>query len=326
MNPMQSEPLSLLREQAYINGQWLPGSRRFAVRNPASGQLLAEVADLDAQDTRAAIAAAHAALPAWQALSAKQRAAILQRWHALILQHQQQLAALISQEQGKPLAESLGEIAYGASYIEWFAEEGKRVYGEVIPSPFTDKRLLTIRQGIGVVAAITPWNFPHAMITRKVAPALAAGCTVVLKPAAETPLSALALAALAEQAGLPPGVFNVVTGTDAVAIGGSGESLYPIDGGQFARLKVETDPETLRLIAQATGGESFRADDPAGMDRSMAAIDRLEKTALPLDAPTEGRPLARWFLLGAGLLALPLALDLVRKRGRPRPAWLEGAC
>ncbi|RMD02024.1 aldehyde dehydrogenase family protein, partial [Aquitalea palustris] len=273
---MQSEPLSLLREQAYINGQWLPGSRRFAVRNPASGQLLAEVADLDAQDTRAAIAAAHAALPAWQALSAKQRAAILQRWHALILQHQQELADLISQEQGKPPAESLGEIAYGASYIEWFAEEGKRVYGEVIPSPFTDKRLLTIRQGIGVVAAITPWNFPHAMITRKVAPALAAGCTVVLKPAAETPLSALALAALAEQAGLPPGVFNVVTGSDAVAIGGELTSNPLVRALSFTgstavgKLLMRQCADTVKKLGLELGGNApFIVFDDADLDAAV---------------------------------------------------------
>ena len=276
MNPMQSEPLSLLREQAYINGQWLPGSRRFAVRNPASGQLLAEVADLDAQDTRAAIAAAHAALPAWQALSAKQRAAILQRWHALILQHQQELADLISQEQGKPPAESLGEIAYGASYIEWFAEEGKRVYGEVIPSPFTDKRLLTIRQGIGVVAAITPWNFPHAMITRKVAPALAAGCTVVLKPAAETPLSALALAALAEQAGLTPGVFNVVTGTDAVAIGAELTSSPLVRALSFTgstavgKLLMRQCADTVKKLGLELGGNApFIVFDDADLDAAV---------------------------------------------------------
>lgn len=276
MNTMPDTSLPLLRQQAYINGQWLAGSRRFAVRNPASGALLAEVADLGAEETRAAITAASAALPAWQALSAKQRAAVLLRWHGLILQHQQQLAELISLEQGKPQAESLGEIAYGASYIEWFAEEGKRVYGEVIPSPFADKRLLTIRQGIGVVAAITPWNFPHAMITRKVAPALAAGCCVVLKPAAETPLSALALAALAEQAGLPAGVFNVVTGTDAVAIGGELTASPQVRGLSFTgstavgKLLMRQCADTVKKLGLELGGNApFIVFDDADLDAAV---------------------------------------------------------
>ena len=267
---------SLLREQAYINGQWLAGTQQFAVHNPASGAVLAQVADLGAVETPAAIAAAHAALPAWQKLTAKQRAVILQRWHGLILQHQAELAALISQEQGKPQAESLGEIAYGASYIEWFAEEGKRVYGEVIPSPFADKRLVTIRQGVGVVAAITPWNFPHAMITRKVAPALAAGCTVVLKPAAETPLSALALAVLAEQAGLPPGVFNVVTGTDAVAIGGELTGSPLVRALSFTgstavgKLLMRQSADTVKKLGLELGGNApFIVFDDADLDAAV---------------------------------------------------------
>jgi succinate-semialdehyde dehydrogenase/glutarate-semialdehyde dehydrogenase len=274
MNTLSHSPL--LREQAYINGQWLSGSQQFAVHNPASGALLAQVANLGAAETRAAIAAAHAALPAWQKLTAKQRAVILQRWHALILQHQAELANLISQEQGKPQAESMGEIAYGASYIEWFAEEGKRVYGEVIPSPFADKRLVTIRQGVGVVAAITPWNFPHAMITRKVAPALAAGCTVVLKPAAETPLSALALAALAEQAGLPPGVFNVVSGTDAVAIGGELTSSPVVRALSFTgstavgKLLMRQCADTVKKLGLELGGNApFIVFDDADLDAAV---------------------------------------------------------
>ncbi|WP_199101270.1 succinate-semialdehyde dehydrogenase [Aquitalea sp. ASV11] len=274
MNTLSHSPL--LREQAYINGQWLSGAQQFAVHNPASGALLARVADMGAAETSAAIAAAHAALPAWQKLTAKQRGVILQRWHALILQHQAGLADLISQEQGKPQAESLGEIAYGASYIEWFAEEGKRVYGEVIPSPFADKRLVTIRQGVGVVAAITPWNFPHAMITRKVAPALAAGCTVVLKPAAETPLSALALAALAEQAGLPPGVFNVVTGTDAVAIGGELTGSPLVRALSFTgstavgKLLMRQCADTVKKLGLELGGNApFIVFDDADLDAAV---------------------------------------------------------
>ena len=276
MNTESRPSASLLREQAYINGQWLSGAQQFAVHNPASGALLARVADLGAAETCTAIKAAHTALPAWRALSAQQRATMLLRWHALILQHQAELAALISQEQGKPPAESTGEIAYGASYIEWFAEEGKRVYGEVIPSPFADKRLLTVRQGVGVVAAITPWNFPHAMITRKVAPALAAGCTVVLKPAAETPLSALALAALAEQAGLPPGVFNVVTGTDAVAIGAELTGSPLVRALSFTgstavgKLLMRQCADTVKKLGLELGGNApFIVFDDADLDAAV---------------------------------------------------------
>ncbi len=208
-------------QQAYINGQWLDADNKatFKVTNPANGEIIANVSDLGATETQRAIAAANNALPAWRALPAKQRSQKLKQWFELILHHQDKLAEILSTEQGKPYAEAMGEIAYGASFIEWFAEEGKRTYGETLPSPMPGRRLATIKQPIGVVAAITPWNFPHAMITRKVAPALAAGCTVVLKPAAETPLSALALAVLAEQAGLPAGVLNIVTGMDAKAIG-----------------------------------------------------------------------------------------------------------
>jgi succinate-semialdehyde dehydrogenase/glutarate-semialdehyde dehydrogenase len=211
----------LLQRDARIGGQWQGGPSRFAVTDPASGALLAEVANLGAAETQAAIAAAQAALPAWAALPAKQRTAALQRWAALLHQHAEDLARLMTAEQGKPLAEARGEIGFGASFIEWFAEEARRVYGETIPTTDPDKRYWVLRQPIGVCAAITPWNFPVAMITRKVAPALAAGCTVVVKPAEQTPLCALALAELARRAGLPDGVLNVVTGDGAqsVAIG-----------------------------------------------------------------------------------------------------------
>ncbi|OCQ54685.1 Glutarate-semialdehyde dehydrogenase DavD [Photorhabdus australis subsp. thailandensis] len=214
--------IALLRQQAYIDGQWIDADNKvtFNVTNPANGEVIAQVSDLGAAETERAIEAAQQALPAWRAMTAKQRSQLLQRWFQLIMENQQALAELLSLEQGKPQAEAMGEIAYGANFIEWFAEEGKRTYGETIPSPLPGRRLITIKQPIGVVAAITPWNFPNAMITRKVGPALAAGCTVVLKPASETPLSALALAALAEQAGIPAGVLNVVTGIDAKTIGG----------------------------------------------------------------------------------------------------------
>lgn len=218
---MNQQNHPLLYQQSYIDGRWSDAGSGgvFVVTNPATGGVIARVADCGAKETRQAILAANNALPAWRALSAKQRGRILQRWYELIMEQQQPLAELLSLEQGKPGAEAQGEIAYGASFIEWFAEEGKRVYGETIPCPLPGRRIVTIKQPIGVVAAITPWNFPSAMVTRKVAPALAAGCTVVLKPAPDTPLSALALAALAEQAGLPAGVLNIVPGLDAAGIG-----------------------------------------------------------------------------------------------------------
>jgi len=211
----------LLREQAYIDGQWVSGAggERFAVTNPADGSLVAHVPELGVEETKAAIEAANAAWPAWRSKTAKERAAILRRWYDLMMASKDDLAAIMTAEQGKPLAESAGEVAYGASFIEWFAEEAKRVYGDVIPTHLRDRRILTIKQSVGVVAAVTPWNFPNAMITRKAGPAMAAGCPVVIKPASETPLSALALAVLAEEAGVPAGVFNVITTTDSRGVG-----------------------------------------------------------------------------------------------------------
>ena len=205
---------TLFREQCYIDGQWVAADTAvsFAVHNKASGALLGHVPECSAVETRRAIEAAKKALPAWSARSALDRGRILKKFAALMLEHQEDLARLMTAEQGKPIVEARGEIAYAASFFEWFAEEGRRVYGEVIPSPAADKRLLTLRQPIGVVGAITPWNFPSAMITRKAAPALAAGCTFVCKPAESTPYSALALAVLAERAGVPAGVFSIVTG------------------------------------------------------------------------------------------------------------------
>jgi succinate-semialdehyde dehydrogenase/glutarate-semialdehyde dehydrogenase len=218
---MNLKDASLLRESCYLDGAWLPADdgATSAVRNPATGATLGTIPRMGAAETRRAIAAAARALPAWSARTAKDRATALKRWFDLMLAHQDDLAAIMTAEQGKPLAESRGEIAYAASFIEWFAEEGKRLYGDVIPGHQVDKRILVLRQPVGVVAAITPWNFPSAMITRKAGPALAAGCTFVCKPASQTPYSALALAELAERAGIPKGVFNVVTGA-ATAIGG----------------------------------------------------------------------------------------------------------
>lgn len=209
----------MFRTDAFIDGQWRGGAKRFAVTNPATLEILAEVADLGAAETEAAIAAAHAAFPAWAAKTAHERGAILRRWFDLMVAERERLALAMTREGGKPLAESRAEASYGADFIDWFAEEAKRAYGRTIPANAATRRYVTIKQPIGVAAAITPWNFPMAMITRKAGPALAAGCTFVVKPPSQTPLTALILAELAEKAGLPPGVFNVVTGTDSAAIG-----------------------------------------------------------------------------------------------------------
>jgi succinate-semialdehyde dehydrogenase/glutarate-semialdehyde dehydrogenase len=218
---MQLKDPRLLRQQSFIDGAWCDADQggTLPVINPATGATLGTVPRMGAAETRRAIEAARRAFPAWAALTAKDRAVILRRWFELMMANQEDLAVLMTAEQGKPLAESKGEIAYAASFIEWFGEEGKRVYGDVIPGHQADKRILVLRQPIGVVAAITPWNFPAAMITRKAGPALAAGCPIVVKPASQTPFSALAMAELAARAGVPRGVFNVLTGS-AAAIGG----------------------------------------------------------------------------------------------------------
>ena len=212
---------SLLKTQGLINGQWVAGSSHFAVHDPATGAHLVDVANLGPKDAQAAIAAANAAWPAWRSKTAKERSSILRKWYDLLMQHQDDLGRIMTAEQGKPLPEAKGEVAYGASFVEWFAEEAKRVNGETLPQFDNSRRLLVLKQPIGVCAAITPWNFPLAMITRKVAPALAAGCTVVIKPAELTPLTALAAAELAQRAGIPAGVFNILCADadNSIAIG-----------------------------------------------------------------------------------------------------------
>ena len=213
---MQLKDPKLFREQAYIDGKWAGADRggTVAIDNPASGERLGTVPEMGAAETRRAIEAAERTLPEWRGRTAKERASILRRWHDLMMANQEDLAQLMTAEQGKPLSESRGEIAYAAAFLEWFAEEGKRVYGDVIPGFTRDRRIIVLKQPIGVCAAITPWNFPSAMITRKSGPALAAGCTMVVKPAPQTPFSALAMCELAERAGLPKGVFSVVTGAE----------------------------------------------------------------------------------------------------------------
>jgi succinate-semialdehyde dehydrogenase/glutarate-semialdehyde dehydrogenase len=209
----------LLQDKVYIGGQWTRGKSSFDVLNPADGTKVGQVPDMGAKETAEAIDAAEAALPEWSKKSAKERGAILSKWASLMVANAADLGALMTAEQGKPLAEAEGEIKYAAAFLDWYAAEGQRAYGDVIPSPIKGSRIIVTRQPVGVCASITPWNFPAAMITRKVGPALAAGCTIVCKPAEDTPLSALALAVLAEEAGVPAGVFNVVTGSDAAAIG-----------------------------------------------------------------------------------------------------------
>lgn len=268
----------LLRSTNFIAGQWTgaDNGERFAVLNPADGSLLAEVPRCGAVETRRAIEAANTAWPAWRALTAKQRGQLLQAWFKLINEHAEDLAQLITAECGKPLAEARGEVTYGASFVEWFAEEGKRAYGESIPSPVADKRLVVVKQPIGVCAAITPWNFPLAMITRKVAPALAAGCPVVVKPAEQTPLTAFALARLAELAGFPAGVFNVVTGIPG-EIGGE-LTANPIvrklsftGSTAVGRLLMAQCASTVKKVSLELGGNApFIVFDDADIDAAVS--------------------------------------------------------
>lgn len=276
---MQLKDPTLLRQHAWIDGHWIEADdgSHFAVTNPADGSVLAQVPDLGARETRRAVAAANAALPAWRARTAKERAAVLRKWFELIMANQDDLAVLMTAEQGKPLAEARGEVAYGASFIEWFAEEGKRIYGDVIPSHGADKRIIVLKEPIGVVAAVTPWNFPIAMITRKAGPALAAGCTMVIKPAEDTPLSALALAVLAERAGLPAGVLNVVTTLKAPEVGGeltanpTVRKLSFTGSTEVGKLLMKQCAGTVKKVSLELGGNApFIVFDDADLDAAVA--------------------------------------------------------
>jgi succinate-semialdehyde dehydrogenase/glutarate-semialdehyde dehydrogenase len=267
----------LLRDSCYIDGAWVSADSgaTLAVKNPATGDQLGYIPNMGAAETRRAIAAAAAALPAWAARTAKERAAVLRRWFDLMLRHQEDLAVLMTAEQGKPLAESKGEILYAASFIEWFAEEGKRLYGDVIPGHQPDKRILVLRQPVGVVAAITPWNFPAAMITRKAGPALAAGCTLVCKPATQTPYSALALAELGARAGIPKGVFNVITGS-AAAIGGEMTSNPTVRKLTFTgstevgkKLMAQCAATVKKISLELGGNAPFIVFDDADLDAAV---------------------------------------------------------
>ncbi|MGA8049854.1 MAG: NADP-dependent succinate-semialdehyde dehydrogenase [Burkholderiales bacterium] len=267
----------LFREQCYIDGVWVAADSKktFPVDNPATGETVGSVPDMGAAETRRAIEAAERAWPAWRAKTAKERAAILRRWYDLMMANQDDLALILTTEQGKPLAEAKGEIAYGASFVEWFAEEAKRVYGDVIPPHQADKRILVLKQPIGVSAMITPWNFPNAMITRKAAPALAAGCPVVIKPAEQTPFSALAMAELADRAGIPKGVFNVITG-DAPTIGKemcanpTVRKLSFTGSTEVGRILMRQSADTIKKLSLELGGNApFIVFDDADLDAAV---------------------------------------------------------
>ncbi|TCS34364.1 succinate-semialdehyde dehydrogenase/glutarate-semialdehyde dehydrogenase [Paucimonas lemoignei] len=268
---------SLLRQQCYIDGAWVDADSggTIAVDNPATGAAIGNVPKMGGTETRRAIEAAEAAMGAWQAKTAKERAVILRKWFELLMANQEDLAVIMTTEQGKPLAESRGEIAYAASYVEWFAEEAKRVYGDTIPAPAGDRRIVVIKQPVGVCAAITPWNFPAAMITRKVAPALAAGCTIVVKPASQTPFSALALCVLAERAGIPKGVFSCITGS-ASEIGGemtanpTVRKLTFTGSTEIGKLLMQQCAATVKKTSMELGGNApFIVFDDADLDAAV---------------------------------------------------------
>jgi succinate-semialdehyde dehydrogenase / glutarate-semialdehyde dehydrogenase len=274
---MKLQDDKLFRQHCYIDGEWVDAISRATIRvtNPANGETLGTVPKMGAEETRRAIEAADRALPAWRAKTAKERAQILRRWFDLLMANQEDLATLMTAEQGKPLAEAKGEIAYAASFIEWFGEEGKRIYGDTIPAHGTDKRIVVIKEPIGVCAAITPWNFPAAMITRKAGPALAAGCTMVLKPATATPYSALALCELAERAGVPKGVFSCVTG-GATEIGGEMTSnptvrkLTFTGSTEIGKLLMEQCAGTVKKVSLELGGNApFIVFDDADIEMAV---------------------------------------------------------
>jgi len=275
---MQLTDPSLLKNKAYLNAKWVTQQEgeQFDVTNPANGELITSVPDMGKADIQQVIQDASDAWPAWRELLAKDRSALLRKWFDLIMQNQTDLAKILSWEQGKPLAEAMGEIAYGASFIEWFAEEAKRVYGDIIPNTLADRRLLVIKQPVGVVCTITPWNFPTAMITRKAAPALAAGCPIIIKPAAETPLSALALAELADRAGFPAGILNVITTDKAAEVGAEMTSNPDVRKVSFTgstavgKLLMKQCADTVKKISLELGGNApFIVFDDADIDAAV---------------------------------------------------------
>src|SRR6266850_1893902 len=269
---------ALFKEAAYIGGAWVMDGSALPVRNPANGEIVGTIPDVGADGTRRAIDAAQAAFPQWRALPAARRSALLEAWFDAINQHTDDLAKILTLEQGKPLAESRGEITYGAGFVKWFAEEARRVYGETIPAPTPDRRIIVLKEPVGVCAAITPWNFPNAMITRKCAPALAAGCTVVLKPSELTPFSALALAVLAERVGFPPGVINIVTGQpgpigEAMTSSGVVRKLSFTGSTRVGRYLMEKSAPTLKRLSLELGGNApFIVFDDADLDKALKGV------------------------------------------------------
>ena len=269
---------ALFKQAAYIGGEWVTGGSTLPVRNPANGEIVGTIPDLGAEATRRAIDAAQAAFPQWRALPAAKRSALLEAWFDAMNQHTDDLAKILTVEQGKPLAEARGEVVYGAGFVKWFAEEAKRVYGETVPAPTPDRRIIVLKEPIGVCAAITPWNFPNAMITRKIAPALAAGCTIVLKPSELTPFSALALAVLAERAGFPKGVINIVTGQpgpigEAMTSSDAVRKLSFTGSTRVGRYLMEKSAGTLKRLSMELGGNApFIVFDDADLDKSMKAV------------------------------------------------------
>lgn len=277
---MQIQNPSLFRQQCHVNGKWVDAAdgEVVPVANPATGLQLGTVPRMTAADVQAAIAAADRALPAWRATSSRERSRLLRRWFDLCMENQEDLATILTLEQGKPLKESRGEIAYGSGFIEWFSEEARRIYGDVIPAPSSDRRIIVIKQPVGVVAAITPWNFPNAMITRKAGAALAAGCTIVIKPASATPFSALALAALAKEAGIPDGVLNVVTGSASV-VGGELTSspvvrkLSFTGSTEVGKTLLKQCAGTVKKVSMELGGNApFLIFDDADLDAAVAGV------------------------------------------------------
>ena len=277
---MSSFNSPLLKSGSYINGSWLSDdANTFKVLNPANGKKIAELANASAEQTSLAVDAAAQALPGWRAKTVKERSRLLRRWFDLVMENKHELAKILTVEQGKPLSESVGEVVYGANYIEWFAEEAKRIYGDIIPAPSSDKRLVVIKQGVGVVSAITPWNFPSSMITRKAAPAMAAGCTFIVKAASETPLSAIALAELAHQAGIPAGVFNVIVSTHSREVGKILTGDPRIEKFSFTgstpvgKILLKQCADTVKKTTMELGGNApFIVFDDADLDAAVEGV------------------------------------------------------
>ncbi|MBK7115256.1 MAG: NAD-dependent succinate-semialdehyde dehydrogenase [Proteobacteria bacterium] len=336
MNPPNSnlalKDSSLLRSQCLIDGSWQSsdGGGTFEVHDPSDGTVLGTVPDLGAAETRRAIDAAERAFDPWRKRTAEDRARILRRWFDLVLQHREDLALLMTREQGKPLAEARGEIAYAASYIEWFAEEARRIYGEVMPSPWSDRRIVVLREPVGVCAAITPWNFPAAMIARKAAPALAVGCTMIVKPASQTPLTALALAELAQRAGVPAGVLNVLTGS-ARAIGGAltaspvVRKLSFTGSTEIGRVLAAQCAPTLKKLSMELGGNApFIVFDDADLDAAVQGAIASKYRNTGQTCVCTNRILVQASVYEAFANKLALAVRTLKVGGGTEPGVMQG--